>query len=246
MFRAMPGAARRLLRRCLVPALVGMTLPLHAAEPKLPQLNLTYDAFWRGFGLGQITVVLKAEGGPDCYRYESSSDPSGLVRMFYGAPHETSRFCVSGGKIVPQRFEFANPKDRDGGFALDFDAKAGKVRDGKGNVRDAPANAQDRFGIQQAVRLWVLAHLQDEPGKDTVEFASVDDTHVRNYRFAITGREEIATPAGRFNTVLVQRVDNPDRSSKFWLAAEKDYMPVRVEQIRKGTPELRMELRGGS
>lgn len=233
-----------MIRIFLAASLLGMSAA-HAGEPKLPQLNMTYDAYWRGFGLGQITVTLKAEGGADCYRYESSSDPSGLVRMFYGAPHELSQFCVSGNKVVPQKFAFTNPKDKDGSFSLEFDAKAGKVKDGHGAVRDVPSNAQDRFGLQQAVRLWVLDHLQGEFGKDTVEFSSVDDTNVRAYRFAITAREEVDTPAGHFKTVLVQRIDNPDRISKFWLAAERDYMPVKVEQIRKGTSELRMELRGG-
>ena len=208
--------------------------PLRAEEPKLPVLNLTYAVSWKGISLGDATVTLKPEGGPDCYHYSSLTEPIGLVRMFYGKPQETSDFCVSDGRVVPRRYAFSNPGNEGSAYTLEFDSKAGKVRDGKGGTRDIPANAQDRLGIQQAMRLWVLAHLQAQPGAETVDFSQIDDTNIRTYRFAITGREDIRTPAGLYKTVLVQRIDNPDITSKFWLAPEHDYMPVRFEQVRGG------------
>ena len=231
----------------MVALLLGLPLSIAAAEPKLPELKLIYSAAWNGFNLGEVIVTLKSEGAPDCYRYESSSNPSGMVRMFYGKPHETSDFCVSGGKIVPKRFSFVNTKGKERNFTLDFDAAAGKVKDGKGGVRDVPPNAQDRFGIQQAVRLWVLAQgearAKAEPGAATGDFAMVDDRRIRHYRFAITGHEEIEVPAGKFETVVVQRIDDPKKTSKFWLAPARDYMPIKVEQIKGGDADLRMVLR---
>jgi hypothetical protein len=216
-----------------------------AAEPKLPEVKVAYAVTWNGIGLGDAIITLKNEGGPDCYRYESVTDPVGIVRMFYGKPRETSEFCVSGGRVVPRRFVFHNPGADEDSFTLEFDLAAGKVRDGHGQERDVPANAQDRFGIQQAVRLWVLARLQakDDKAPETVEFAMVDHKRVKAYRFAITGREQIRIPAGTFDTVLVQRVDDPKKSSKFWLAPERDYMPIKVEQLRGGKADLRMVLR---
>lgn len=213
-----------------------------AAEPRLPELHLKYAVTWRGMGLGSAVITLKPQGDADCYRYESLSEPSGLVRMFYGKPHEISEFCVRGGRIVPRRFEFRSPKDDS--FTLEFDAAAGKVRGGAKGERDLPANAQDRFAIQQAVRLWVLEHHDSAPGAVTAEFAMVDDRRIRTYRFAITGRERVEVPAGRFDdAVLVQRVDDPKKTTKFWLAPSHDYMPVKVEQVKKGKVELRMVLR---
>lgn len=213
-----------------------------SGEPKLPELRLTYGANWNGFGLGEILITLTPDQDPDCYRYESQSDPVGLVRMFYGKPHELSQFCVKNGRVVPRKFAFFH-RDSDS-FTLDFDMDALKVRDAKGNVRDVPAEAQDRFGIQQAVRLWVIARLKEkDPGAETLKVAQVDDKKVRNYVLAITGRETIEIPAGRFDTIVVQRVDDPNRSTKFWIAPEKDYMPVKVEQLRGGKADLRMVLR---
>lgn len=213
-----------------------------AAEPKLPELQLRYDANWNGLALGEIVVTLKAAGAPDCYRYESQSQPTGLVRMFYGKPHEVSEFCVKGGKVVPQQFSFVNTKDKDDNFSLKFDHAAGKVQGGlPPSTRELPPNAQDRFGLQQAVRLWVIER-DGKPGDATVEFAMVDDDRIKAYRFAITAREPVETPAGKFDTVLVQRVDDPNKTSKFWLAPSRDYMPVKVEQLKGGDADLRMVL----
>lgn len=217
---------------------------LRAGEPALPELHLTYAVTWKGIGLGEATITLAQDGDAGCYRYESLTDPVGLVRMFYGKPHETSRFCIRDGRVVPQHFAFDNPKQPEDSFTLAFDAAAGKVRDGAGQVREIPPNAQDRFGLQQAVRLWVLEQLRkDDPGAGRVEFAMVDDRRIKVYRFAVTGREAIEIPAGRFDTVRVERVDDPNKSTRFWLAPSVHYMPVKVEQIRRGKSELRMVLK---
>ena len=233
---------RRATLRALAAAVLLAPGAAVAAEPKLPELDLKYAVTWRGMGLGNAIITLKPRGDADCYRYESLTEPSGLVRMFYGKPRETSDFCLRNGKLVPQRFEFKSPKDDS--FTLEFDARAGKVRGGDKGERDLPANAQDRFAIQQAVRLWVLENLRSEPGAVEAEFAMVDDRRIKKYRFAITGREPVEVPAGRFEgAVLVQRVDDPKKSTRFWLAPARDYMPVKVEQVKQGTVELRMVLR---
>lgn len=231
-----------MIRAIVVLAALGAGAAAAAAEPQLPELNLRYAATWRGMGLGNVIITLKPHGDANCYRYESLTEPSRLVRMFYGKPHDISDFCVRQGRIVPRRFEFKSPKDDS--YTLEFDAAGGKVRGGQKDERELPANAQDRFGIQQAVRLWVLENLKSEPGAVTAEFAMVDDRRIKKYRFAITGRESVEVPAGRFDdAVLVQRVDDKRKTTKFWLAPSRDHMPVKVEQVKDGKVELRMVLR---
>lgn len=228
------------MMKVLAALFLAMALPVAAAESALPELRLSYSASWGGIGLGEIVITLNRGEEPGCYRYESRSDPVGLVRMFYGKPRELSEFCIKDGKVVPKRFSFFSSKGADKDFTLTFEP--GKVTDHKGKVREIPPNAQDRFGIQQAVRLWVLGQVgAKEPG--TVEFAQVDDRRIRHYRFAITAYEKVEVPAGTFETILVQRIDDPRKTSKFWLAPERDYMPVKVETGRDGDADLRMVLR---
>ena len=226
------------MRRALLLAL--WPLAALAAEPQLPEINVRYSVTYTGIGLGQASIVLKRQGGDNCYRYESITDPIWLVVMLYGAPHETSVFCVADGKVVAKHFEFVLPGREKDGFRLDFDPAAHKVRGTpKGDVRDVPPDVQDRFGLQQAVRLWVMAHVHDKnPG--TVEFPCADDRRVVRYKFAITAREPVDTPAGHFDTVRVERIDDPKKAMKFWLAPERDYMPVKVHI--KGKVEIHMAL----
>ena len=208
-----------------------------AAEPKLPDLKLRYSAKWGNTSLGEVVITLAPEGPADCYRYRSVAEPIGLVRWFYGKPEETSEFCVAGGRIVPRRFEYEGTDP----FKLEFDMAARKVSDGKGRVRDIPANAQDRFGLQQAVRLWAIANASVENA--SVEYALVDADRVRTYKFAITGREQLKIPAGTFDTLKIERTDNPKRISRYWIAPARDWMPVKVESGKDGKVQLRMELK---
>lgn len=213
-----------------------------AAEPRVPDARLTYAVSWNGLPLGDAVVTLAAQG-PDCYRHVSATDPFVAYQVFYGKPVATSEFCVRGGRVVPRRFTFDNPKTGERSAVLEFDLAAGKVRDGAGRERAIPANAQDRLALQHAVRLWALARGADLAAGATVDFTMVDDRYVRAYRYRLAEREAVATPAGRFETLRIERVDDPKRSSVYWLAPARDYLPVRLEQ-GKGVSVLRMELKG--
>ena len=204
----------------------------------------SYDIEWNGIALGTGQITLSGADG--CYRYESVTRPMALVRWTYGSPRETSEFCVVDGRIRPKHFEYVNDKREKDNFTLDFDLDKRQVKTIKGgnvSMRELPDNAYDRFLLQQAVRLWVIEHGSKE-SPDPVEFTMVDDGRLKTYRFAITGREKLKTAAGTFDTIRVERVDNPDKSSRFWVAPERAYVPVRIEHVEKGEVKLRMSLRG--
>lgn len=210
-------------------------------EPVLPQFKLRYDVSWGGMDLGDAQVTLEAQGAPGCYRYRSVTQPIGIVRMFYGAPSETSEFCVVDGRVVPRRFEFRNPKDEDASFALEFDAAARTVKSSRGEVRPLPDNAQDRFGLHQAVRLWLIANAgKADPG--SVDFTLVEDGRNKLYRFAITGRETLRIPAGKVDTLVIERVNDRRKTTRFWIAPARDWMPVKVERIKDGRVQFSMVL----
>jgi hypothetical protein len=142
---------------------------------------------------------------------------------------------------VPRRFQFV--QDDDDSFMLDFDMAARKVRDANGVEREIPANAQDRFGMHQAVRLWVLSRQgEKDPAAEKFEFSQVDDEKIRTYTMAITGREKIRIPAGEFDAIVVERIDDPKKIAKFWVAPELDFMPVKVVTLRPRA-NLEMELK---
>src|SRR3546814_19488745 len=95
-----------------------------------------------------------------------------------------------------------------------------------------PDPVYDRFSIQEAVLLWT-AHNVGKLGQER-DFAFLDENKLRTYRFRIQRRESVQTPAGTFDTVLVERIDNPKKSYRYWLAPSREYIPVKIEHLHKG------------
>ncbi len=201
-----------------------------------------YSVEWGSASLGDGTIALKPIGG-DCYEYTSDTDPIAIVRWTYGSPGEFSRFCVEDGVLRPTRFEYRNARRSGDNFSLDFDPRtqrAKRIKGGEITEVRVPDPVYDRFSLREAVRLWA-AHNADRIGAER-EFVFLDQKDLSTYRFAIKGHEKVKTPAGSFDTLLVERVDNPKKSFRYWLLPEREFIPVKIEHINKGKTELRMAL----
>lgn len=201
-----------------------------------------YSVEWGSVTLGTGVISLKAVGD-DCFEYQSTTEPIALVRWTYGAPMEFSQFCVHDDQVYPSHFKYSNDRRSSDNFTLDFDPKTQRVKMIQGGdvteIR-VPDPVYDRFSIQEAVRLWA-AHNAGRTGQER-DFAFLDENKLRTYRFRIQRRESVQTPAGTFDTVLVERIDNPKKSYRYWLAPSREYIPVKIEHINKGKTELRMAL----
>ena len=64
-----------------------------------------------------------------------------------------------------------------------------------------------------------------------------EKNEVRDYEFTFQGKETVEVPAGTFDTVkyLRQRIGS-SRSTLIWYAPAADYLPVRMEQLKRGDP----------
>ncbi len=212
-----------------------------ATAGTLAPTQLSYDVAWSGTPLGAGTLTLVAEAD-DCYRYELATNPIGIVSWLYGAPKETSAFCVRNGLVVPSTMSFNNPKRPKDGFALTFDFVNGKVLGGRNGPLDIKPGTLDRLSVQQAARLWVKTHVNDaKPG--TLVTPVADHKRVKTYTFAIKGRGMVETAAGRFEAIQFERIDDPKTTLRFWLAPEKDYMPVKVQNIEDGEDKVSLTLK---
>jgi hypothetical protein len=232
---------------CWLAASVPVAFAAADAAPVTPLTAYVavYSVAWGGNTLGEGSISLAPQMDKGCYRYESQTRPIAPVRWFYGAPRETSLFCIRDGELRVQRFEYFNDKRKKDNFTLDFDWNTNQVRMLKGgelSQRALPGLAYDRFAMQQAVRLWAVAQVgkQDVPPAD---FVMVEDDRIVTYRFAIAGTETVETPAGRFEALRVERVDSPHKTMRSWLAPSRDYLPVKIERIEDGEVKLRMLLK---
>ncbi|MDP3858167.1 MAG: DUF3108 domain-containing protein [Stagnimonas sp.] len=229
------------LRTLLALLLLAPTLA-PAAAPTLSPMSLSYDVAWGSVPLGEGSLTLSAEGGEGCFRYELRTDPIGIIAWTYGAPRETSQFCVADGRVVPSRMQFQNPKRGKDSFVLDYDWQQGRVLGGRNGPLVIEPGTVDRLSVQQAGRLWVKAHVGErDPGR--LVLAVADHKRVKAYTFTIAGRGTVKTEAGSFEAVRFERIDDPKTTLRFWLAPELDYMPVKVEHIEDGEAKLNLSLR---
>ncbi len=226
------------LRQVFFSSLLALSVPASAGT--LAPMQLAYDVAWGSTPLGSGTLTLTAEAG-DCYRYELATHPIGLVRWLYGSPKELSHFCIKAGLVVPSTMSFSNPKRPKDGFALSFDFAQGLVLGGRNGPLAIKPGTLDRLSVQQAARLWVKTHINDaKPG--TLVTPIADHKRVKTYTFAIKGKAQLKTAAGTFEAIRFERIDDPKTTLRFWLAPEKDYMPVKVEQVENGEAKINLSL----
>ncbi|HEU0195953.1 MAG TPA: DUF3108 domain-containing protein [Nevskiaceae bacterium] len=198
-------------------------------QPVLPSFDDRFSVKWNGISAGDMQVRLQAQAGqPGCYVDRATTDPNVLAKAIYGAPQQTSVFCVVDGHIQTHTYRYEVPGRSQDSYSLSFDWKHHTVTDGHGKVRTIPDDAIDSLALQQAVRLWLLKHAKDAKPPEA-HFTLVDDHHLTHYRFKLAGRHIVDTPAGRFDAWLMERVDNPDKVGKYWIAPARNYLPVASE-----------------
>jgi hypothetical protein len=213
-----------------------------AEDAALPSLDYTYAGNFSGLSIGDVNVSLKPEGEVGCYRYTTISKPTGFVRALYGSPNQFSTFCVKDGHIVSKRFEAKLEGDEKQSYTLDFSADGTSVTDENGVKREIPAGTVDNFSLQQAVRLWVIAHAKDT-NPPIAEFDMVDRKNITHYKFQLSGHEQVQTPAGTFDTIKMERIDNPKKVGLFWIAPAKDMMPVKITTQSGSAPAVELILK---
>jgi len=211
--------------------------------PKLKPNDSVYELHMGPLTLGIARFALMPIDKENCYRYEYTATPQGVAKMFVGMIREVTDFCATPVGLQSQHYEFHRADRAEKDWKLDFDWDAKVARGGDPAEQPITPGTLDRLAIQQAVRLWVIDHVNDEKPPPEVEFTMGDRTRITSYKFALGRREKISVPAGQFDTIIVQRVDDPKKTLRFWLAPERDYTPVKVVQDQDGQPELRMLLR---
>lgn len=236
---------QRLAASALGLALVIAAPPVQAGgDPGLPQPLAPFEATYRitdgSSRLGRAEFGL--ERVDEGWRYYSRVKPEGLYALLLGEARDTAVLEAHGDTLRPLRFTHDEDGD-DEDIRIEFDWAAGQARvidqDGERTVALAPG-MHDQFSAMLAVMQAFAA------GRDRLQLPSIDDEgEAEPLTFERTASTSMETPLETFDTVHVRRVrSNSKRETESWLAPAAGWIPVRIDQRRKGELVARMELIG--
>jgi hypothetical protein len=222
--------------------LLACVLQVHALQAaSLPSFAATFKIMRDSLRLGTTELSLTVEANGD-YRYESHTWPSRWISWLLKEDlRELSRGIIDHTGIRPLFYNYQRTGRRATRTAeLTFDWKTSTVVN---NVADSkwemtiPAGTLDKLSTQ----LGMMRELQN--GATDKTFAVADGGKLKQYTFQVIGTETVDLPAGRFETVKLNRVgDSKEKLTYIWCAPELHYLPVRLWQRKKDQSEYQSEL----
>jgi hypothetical protein len=186
---------------------IALSLACSAAAAPPQRVEVAYEVARNGSVLGEVSLRLTHDGRS--YRLAETWKGKGIYAL-RGEVTRSSRGSVAPDGLRPQKFEEHTPGKET--RHADFDPAA----------TTATLLRQDRLSV-----VWTMAFA---PPRETVTMSVADGKNVKPHTYEVAGRERVKTPAGEFNALkLVKRKDKADdRGMEIWLAADRNYLPVRT------------------
>jgi len=189
-----------------------------------------YQLRVNSFTIGEARVELAAQANGR-YLYSSSTRSTGLTRVFRNDKvSESSLFKLHNQHLRPLEYRFdhtGSKKERHAYLKFDWiKREVANTVEGHTWEMEIPEKALDKLIVQLAVMMDLDA------GKQELVYAIADGGKLKEYKFAIVGKEKLRVPAGEYDTVKLERLrkDN-DRTTYLWCAPSLGYLPVRIKQI---------------
>jgi len=212
-----------------VPALAAASLTPHTAVYKVKISVVS----------GQLNTELRRT--PEGYIANHVIKPTGLSRLITrGRMNVTAEFASQSDGVLPVRFQSVDTIRDDPDVNLNFDWSTNEVTGTVGEedvLLQLDGVAHDNVSIQ-----YELMHdlLNGGPSEQYTLF-DVDKLRVANV--SIAGEREVKTRAGKYRAIGIQhQKEGSSRVTTLWCAEELNYLPVIIEQHRKGKLKFRASL----
>src|SRR5688572_5822286 len=194
--------------------------PPPAPPAPLVRIEIEYDLKRNGRTMAE--VVERLEHGNGTYQLTETWRGRGMYSLL-GRARRTSEglFDAQG----PRPREYVDERSGRDTQRVSFDWIANTItRRYKGATRTepVPADTQDRLSFLLALTFFSQ---KGEP----ISFHVADGRGMSRHTYRPNGRERLAIPAGEFDTVkLIRKNEGSGEVAEIWLAANRDYLPVRI------------------
>ena len=178
------------------------------------------------------------------YSAHSVLSAAGFASIFVrGDVSERSVFSATDDGIRPLRYsseDRISKKDKFMEFNFDWDDRlvTGSINDEEVNL-DLDGLVHDRVSIQYELMLDLLNDRQSD------EYVLLDDFESELLAVKNIGTKTVKVPFGKFEAVGIQhrkKKSKSERITTLWCVRELDYLPVMIEQHRKGKLAMRAVL----
>lgn len=217
---------------CLGPpaATAGETIVPHSASYKI-KISIASGTL--------ETVVQEAKDG---FNVRSVIKPSGFARILMsGTIEESSRFLVGDDGVRPMVYastDTLSKEDKAMDFVFDWEngSVAGTVNDDSYSY-SLDSEVHDRVSIQYQLMHNLLT------GTSGTEYALLDGDELKQLQISRIETREIKVPFGTFEAIGIRhQAADSKRITTLWCAEELGYLPVLIEQHRKGKRRVRAVL----
>lgn len=206
------------------------------AEDYLPTFNVTYKLYTHGIEAGITSRSLTKTGLTNEYEYLSETRTTGLAALFKKLHVvEKSLFRLGTDALIPLTYSYQRQGDEPENESMKFDwdkMQLIKVFNGSTNTVSIPEDLSaplDKLLYQYAL----MFDLNN--GRIPDKYTVMDKRRIKTYDISFLGEEVVETPLGAFNTYKILRArNNKDKQTYLWCAKDLDYLPVKLDEYKKG------------
>lgn len=186
-------------------------------------------------GITKRTLSLQEDGR---YIFTSLTHPTGMFAVFFkGKVTERSIWEYHKGRARPILYYYkdtSKKKKRDVNLAFDWEKKTvTNTINGEPWDMEITPDTQDKLIYQ----INIMLNLLENRDLKTMKINVADGGKLKSYDAIIQQKETIKTPAGKFDTIRVNR-DDGKRVTTLWCAPSLNYLPVRIEHYKKGDAKV--------
>jgi hypothetical protein len=188
------------------------------AEPPA-RVEIEYELLRNGRTMAEVVERLEHANG--AYSLTETWRGKGMYALLGRAKRTSAGALTAEG---PRPHEYVDERSGRDTQRVSFDWKANTItRRYKGATRTEPVppDTQDRLSF-----LFALSFLSQKG--EPVTFHVADGRGMSLHTYTPSGREKVATPAGEFEALKVLRRNGSGDVVDIWLAADRNYLPVRI------------------
>ncbi len=208
---------------------LGLATAAAAGDLAIPPYHADYSVARNSLtiGIAKFTLTQNSDGS---YTYQSVTRPAGVAALFFSdVVTESTHFELADGAPRSLLYSFSQTggsHEKAETIQFDWQKRAAYTgEDGKNRPSRIEAGTADRFLAQ------LLISLDAAAGKPGGQYTVLDHHELTTYTLSAQPVARLHTPAGEFDTVVLERKDEvKGRVMDFWLAPKLHYLPVQLQQ----------------